>query len=472
MNNAAPAAQHPSHPRPQLFTLAWPLMAELALALVLGTVGMAWAAQLSDVAGAAFALAMQVSAALFLLFRVLGAGVGVVVTQALGAGERTSADRVARAVLGASTWTGLITGLLALFFAAPLLRLLQAPPEVLELAVPFLQALAPALMLDAWNATMASVMRAHLRTRDTLWVLLAMHATHLLLAWPLMVGWGPLPALGLLGFALALAASRALGLVLHLWLWQRVLNLRPRRSDWWHLPRREMVAVLHIGVPGAAETVLHRVCFMVTLAAAAQWGATALATQAYVQQLQGGIWMFSLALGFTAEIMVGHCIGAGRFHQAQQLVRRALVQGLSLTLVVSVAVALAAPILLGWFTQDRALIAQGQQLLWLTVLVETGRTFNLVIGNALRGAGDARYPLHAGWMSMPPVLAGGGWLLGVEMGLGLAGVWLAYAADEWLRGLLMWRRWQTQAWVPHARRSRRRLRTDSGGTSLRTPSPV
>ncbi|MBC7917924.1 MAG: MATE family efflux transporter [Rhodoferax sp.] len=451
-----------------MFRLAWPLMAELGLALLLGGVGTAWAARISDAAGGGFALAMQVSAALFLLFRILGAGVGVVVTQALGAGERATADRVTLAVLGASSWTGAATAVLAVLFAWPLLRMLQAPPEVLALAAPFLQALAPALMLDAWNATMASVMRAHLRTRDTLWVLLAMHASHLALAWPLMQGWGPVPALGLAGFAIALAISRALGLVLHLWLWRRTLNLHPQRSDWWRLPRRELTAVLHIGVPGAAETVLHRLCFMVTLAAAAQLGATALATHAYVQQLQGGIWMFSLALGFTAEIMVGHHIGAGQFHAAQSLVSRALLQGLGLTLAVSVAGALAAPALLGWFTQDSDILSMGQTLMWLTVLVETGRTFNLVLVNALRGAGDARYPLRAGWMSMPLVLAGGGWLLGITLGWGLPGLWLAYAADEWLRGLLMWRRWATQAWVPQARQARRRLLTNNPSTQPMT----
>lgn len=59
---------------------------------------------------------------------------------------------------------------------------------------------------------------------------------------------------------------------------------------------------------------------------------------------------------------------------------------------------------------------------------------------------------------MAAVLAGGSWLLGVHFGLGLAGLWLAYAADEWIRGLLMWRRWAVQAWVPYARAARRRLR--------------
>jgi Na+-driven multidrug efflux pump len=96
-------------------------------------------------------------------------------------------------------------------------------------------------------------------------------------------------------------------------------------------------------------------------------------------------------------------------------------------------------------------------LLWWTVLLEPGRTFNLVVINALRAAGDARYPVQVGAVSMAVVLAGGSWLLGSVLGWGLVGVWIAYAADEWLRGLLMWRRWVRLQWVPMARQSRRRL---------------
>jgi Na+-driven multidrug efflux pump len=121
------------------------------------------------------------------------------------------------------------------------------------------------------------------------------------------------------------------------------------------------------------------------------------------------------------------------------------------------AAALAAPWLLRLFTQDPQIIAAAGVLLWWTVLLEPGRTFNLVVINALRATGDARYPVLAGAASMLIVLAGGSWLLGSHLGLGLPGVWIAYAADEWIRGLLMWRRWARHKWVPHARASRRRL---------------
>ena len=29
------------------------------------------------------------------------------------------------------------------------------------------------------------------------------------------------------------------------------------------------------------------------------------------------------------------------------------------------------------------------------------------------------------------------WWLGVHLGIGLAGIWIAFAVDEWVRGLLM-----------------------------------
>jgi putative MATE family efflux protein len=442
---------HAVPPRPRLFSIAWPLFVELLLGIGVGLVGTALAARVSDSSGAAFSLGNQVAATLFIVFRIIGAGIGVVVTQRLGGAQREAADRVARAALGASTWIGSTTALVAFLGAVPLMRLMNAPAEVEPLAVPFLMTLAPAMLGDAWNAAMASVMRAHLRTRDTLAVIIAMHAWHLVLALLLM------PVLGLPGFALALLASRALGVGLHLWLWRLRLGLVPHWRDWWRSPRAELAAVLRIGLPGAGENIAWRLSFMVSVAVASGLGSQALATQAYTSQLMSVVLLFGLATGLAAEILVGHMIGAGALHEAHRLVKRALARGLVISVLVAATVAAASPWLLRAFTQDPEIIAAGTMLLWITVLLEPGRTFNLVLVNALRAAGDARYPVMAGTASMVIVLAGGSWLLGSKLGWGLPGLWIAYTADEWIRGLLMWRRWARLGWVPHARAARRNL---------------
>jgi putative MATE family efflux protein len=381
----------------------------------------------------------------------------VVLTQALGAGRRAAADAVARAVLGASSWLGVAVALPALLAPTALLRLLNAPAEVLPLAAPLLMALAPAMLLDAWNASMTAVMRAHLRARDTLAVMVAMHLVHLALMGPLMFGLGAWPGLGLPGFAVAVIVSRAVAIGLHLWLWRLRLNLVPRWSDLWRLPRAELAAVARIGLPGAAENIAYRLAFMVSVAVVGSLGAAALATHAYAMQVIMVVLLFGLATGLSVETVVGHLIGAGHLHEAHRVVRRALARGLVVSVLVATVAALLGPGLLRLFTADAQIVAAGVTLLWWTVLLEPGRTFNLVVINALRAAGDARYPVVAGAASMALVLAGGSWLLGSHFGLGLPGVWIAYIADEWLRGLLMWRRWAALAWVPHARASRRRL---------------
>ncbi|MFY7871328.1 MAG: MATE family efflux transporter [Limnohabitans sp.] len=456
--------------RAELRSLVWPLLLELALGITVGLIGTALAARTSDTAGAAFALGNHLFGLLFMVFRLVGAGVSVVISQNLGAGQLQEARRVAFAGLAAATWLGLAVALLALTCASPLLGLLNAPAEVMPLAAPFLMALAPALLLDAWTASMASVMRAHLRNTDTLRVTWAMHTSHLLLALPLMGGAGLGSGLGLPGFALALALSRVLGFGLYLWLWRWRLQLRPGWRDGWQLRWAQLGPVLHIGLPGAAENLAWQAAFMVSVAAVGVMGTQALATQTYVLQLNMWILISAVALGVTVEMVVGRMVGARALHEAHRLVLRAQALGLSLALLIAVLMALASPWVLRLFTDDPDILRTGQQLMWWAIALETGRTFNLIVIGALRATGDARYPVLAGAGSMAVVLAGGSWWLGVHLGWGLVGVWIAYAADEWIRGLLMWLRWVRLGWVPHARAVQRRTRGTPTGVAATLPA--
>ena len=441
----------PAAPRPSLVALTLPLLAELVLGMAVGVAGLWLASRVSDTASGAFALSNHVQVSFFLLFRIISMGVSVTISQSLGAGDRASADLTARSVLAASTWLGLVAGAALAIFATPLLHLVNAPAEVLPLATPYLRILAISLALDAFNASMAAVMRAHMHARDTLYNMLAMHGVHLLLSVLLM------PSMGLAGYAVAAAVSRAFGVGFHLFLWRWRLQLVPHAADWWRLQPKLLAPVLHIGLPGAAETIAYRLALMVTIALAAGMGTHALATHSYTMQLMYFILVFGLAIGFASEILVGYLVGARQLHAAHALVRKSLRYGLVVSTGVALLAALAGPWLMRLFTHDERIIELASTLLWVTVLLEPGRTFNLVVINALRATGDARFPVFAGIASMVFVMAGGAWLLGEVMGLGLVGVWIAYAADEWVRGLTMCARWWRRGWVPSARATHRRL---------------
>jgi putative MATE family efflux protein len=433
-----------------------PIYIELALAISVGLFATWLVSRAGDSSAAAFSLTNHVTTLLLMLFRIVGAGISVSVANRIGAGDRDGASAIARNCFAAAVWSGAVVSLVVVFAAEPLLRLMRAPPDALPLATAFMQAMAVAVLLDALNTTLASVLRANLFVRDTLKVFVIANCVQAALAY-----WW-VPRFGLPGYAAAVTLAAFLALCLHL-LFSRlrlgfVPRWRRRARDWWHVDLSVLRPVLHVGIPAAAENVAYRLAFMVSVAVAGSLGGDALATQAYVLQINYGVLLSSLAIGLGVEIIVGHMIGARQFKSARQLVPRSLALGMLAGATVATLVALFGRQILSVFTQNPTIIATGAMLMWCNVLLEPGRSFNLIVINALRAAGDTRFPVLAGAGSMLVVLAGGSWLLCNVVGLGLLGVWIAYIADEWLRGLVMWWRWKSLAWVPYARATVRRGR--------------
>jgi Na+-driven multidrug efflux pump len=210
-----------------------------------------------------------------------------------------------------------------------------------------------------------------------------------------------------------------------------------------------------IGLPGAAEAIAYRMAILVSVTVVSGMGTTELATQGYAMQIMNVIVLSTVALGFAGEILVGHLIGAGELRQALVLVRKCLFWGLAVSTTIAVLTALTAPWTLRLFTNDATIIAKATTLLWITVLLEPGRTSNIVVITALRAAGDARFPVLVGSVSMVVIMGFGSWLLGVYFGWGLVGVWVAYALDESVRGGIMAARWFGLGWVKQAVASRR-----------------
>ena len=447
---------HAAKARPRLNSVAVPIVGEFLLGMTVAMGGLWLASHTSDAAAGSFGLSIQVSEALYVLFRVIAIGVGVVTTQALGGRQPEVARRTALVGLGASTWAGLLAAACVLFGNDLILDVLNAPDEILPIASPYLQLLAPALVLEAYNLTMAAILRAHLHARESLLLMVAMHGSHLLLAIPLMLGVGSWDGLGLPGYAAALLVSRALGLVLHLWLWRRLMSLGPQAHDWWRMPMDALLPVLRIGTPGAAFEMVYRIAFLVSLATAAKLGVGALATHSYTLQLLKYVLIVSMSIGWAIEIMVGRLVGSGDLRAAHLLVRKGVRNGLLASGSLAIVAALAAPWLLRAFTRDPAIIHAAQILLWIGFALETGRVFNLIINGALRATGDAILPVVANMVSVALVLGVGSYVLGRRYGL--PGIFAAYAADEWVRGLLLTARWSWLGWLPHARETQRRVR--------------
>ena len=175
---------------------------------------------------------------------------------------------------------------------------------------------------------------------------------------------------------------------------------------------------------------------------------------AYTQTVQSLVILFSLSLGLGTEIVVGRLIGAGDFEGAYRQLLGSLKLCLMLTAGGMAVIALVAPRLIDLFSHDPEIVAGGALLLRIAFILEIGRVFNIVVINSLRATGDARFPVQIGAVCMWLLWVPNSWLLGLHVGWGLVGIWIAMTCDEWLRGVIMYRRWKNRKWLPFAERSR------------------
>jgi putative MATE family efflux protein len=269
------------------------------------------------------------------------------------------------------------------------------------------------------------------------------------------------PKMGVLGVALSSVFSRVVASIALWILLDRRLKLMLKLRDFADFNTGRIKRILHIGLPGAGEHMSYWVSLMVITSFAARLGGESLAIMTYTQSVQRLVILFSISLGLGTEILIGRLIGAGQFEDAYREVLKSLRTGLIIATGAIVLVALAARPLMGLFTHEAAVITGGVFLLRFSILYEPGRVFNIVVINALRATGDARFPLKVAslteWLLSVPLC----WLLGVKLHWGLPGIWTAMMAEEWLRGLIMYRRWKRRDWLKYAHRSREQVAGDT-----------
>ena len=87
-----------------------------------------------------------------------------------------------------------------------------------------------------------------------------------------------------------------------------------------------------------------------------------------------------------------------------------------------------------------------QKVLAVGIVLEIGRTTNLVVIGSMKAAGDVLFPVLMGLLCM---WGGGvtvGYTCGVALAWGIGGVFMGTAADECLRGIIMMIRWRRGKW--------------------------
>jgi putative MATE family efflux protein len=274
-------------------------------------------------------------------------------------------------------------------------------------------------------------------TRTPLKAMVGVNILHVLMAVPLIYGWGGLPRWGVRGAALASGISEAAGAI---WLaWQAVRRglLGERGTGWDPV---ELVRIIRVGLPAMAERLLTHGMQVVYTRIVIGFGVAAYAAHQVGLNIESLSFLPGLGFAKAATTLVGQRLGAHDAEGARQSAREANRLGLWIMSAWGVSFILFPRAWVALFTPDSAVLAYSVPLMVTMGILQPPLAAAMVMAGALRGAGETHVVLLAavlgGWCVRLPLA----YLCGILGGLGMTAVWATMVLDWIVRGVILgWR---------------------------------
>ena len=240
----------------------------------------------------------------------IGSGVSSAIGRALGAGEHARATSLAGvAVAIALIGAGLTTALL-LIAGSHLYAAMGLAGRPLEMAILYGGVLFGGAGFVWLMNLLANVSRGAGNMMVPAFAIAIGEAFHLALSPALIVGWGPFPALGIMGAALAALSAYAVGatvLGLHLASRQALVRLRLGTI---RFRRGEAVAILSVGALSAASATLFQITTFFVAGLLSALGSSAVAAYGAANRLELLQYPITFAFGSAVITMVATAAGA------------------------------------------------------------------------------------------------------------------------------------------------------------------
>jgi len=433
-----------------LASLAVPIYLENLLRTLFSSVDVFMVSAYSEKAVAAVGLINQFTFFIILVYMMVGEGTSTLISQYLGAGKRREAGDAGIASFVLGTAFALLLSLATVLGAHGILGLYSLEEEVYKFAWEYLVIYGAGSIFVAFNVVQGTILRAFGYPKDTMWANMIANLFNVFGNAIALYGWFGLPVTGVVGVAVSTVVSQIIAcIILALMIRIRKGIVLPWR-DIFKIPGEMYRKLLYIGVPTAGENVSYSLMQMVIIGFIAQVGTAAMNAHVYTYTILRFVFMPALSVGSAGQLKTGYLVGAKKFDIAKKNVWGyfALAFALSMSLML-LCYLLRFPII-HIFTKDSPTVAMVSTLFLISFFRESGRISNIVVIPALKGSGDVFYPVICGLIFMWGIGVGGAWFLGIQMGLGLAGVWIAIAADEWIRGIVISLRWKSGAWKSKA----------------------
>ena len=426
-----------------------PLILEQTLAI---TVGMADTMMISSAGEAAVSGVSLVDMFNNLIISVLAAlatGGAVVTSQCIGAGRREEACQSARQLVFTEAAITIGISVLVLLFHRQILGLFfgQIEADVMQNAIIYLIISVFSFPLLAVYDSCAALYRSMGNAQITLKISLLMNVINVV---GNAIGVYVLK-LGVAGVAIPSLVSRGVAGVVLFTLLHNPDNLVFLAREKFKVDATIVKRILFIGIPSGIENGIFQLGRVLVVSIIAAFGTSQIAANGVANSLDSMGCIVGQAMSLAMITVIGRCVGAGEEGQVRYYTKKLLGETYFYTAVINSIILL----LLPWILQIYGLGEETTRLSYILVMIHNGMAMFLwpasfVLPNMLRACNDVRFTMVLSIFSMFMFRIGFSYIIGVNMGYGAIGVWIAMVLDWIFRVICFVSRYLSGHWLKTA----------------------
>ena len=322
-------------------------------------------------------------------FSGLATGAGVVISHSFGSGDKKALHRAVHTTITLTFVLSIFFTIAGLLLAPLFLKLMATPEDVLPEASAYLRIyFAGVSGLMIYNMG-SGILRAVGDSRRPLYILILCAVTNIVLDLTFVVYLGA----GVEGVAYATIISQWISAILVL------VILTKEQSDYrlvWkdlRIDKRTTLSILRIGFPAGLQMAITAFSNVFVQSYINQFGSSCMAGWTTYGKLDKFCLLPIQSLGLSITTFVGQNLGAKKMERARKGTAYAVILSIGAALVLMMPVMATAPMLATLFTNDPEVIAYGVRFIRLMMPFYVAISFNQILGNALRGAGNSVVPM-------------------------------------------------------------------------------
>jgi len=434
--------------RRDVMDLSLPIIAEQAFVMVMGVVNAIMAGHLGKEAVSAIGMVDSINNIFIAFFSALAIGVTVVIAQYIGKRNYQKGNEAALHGMVSSLAISLVITVIIYIFRAGLIKLLfgNAEQSVIDNSIMYLNITLMTYPLIAATSIASGILRGAGDTRTPMKVSIIMNILNVILSYSLIYGISlgnahftfGIPALGIKGAALGIAAARAIGAVLILYTLvsgSKAVKLSIEKDM--KVNFELLRSIYSVGLPASVESLLFNVGRLITQVFIVGLGTASIAGNYVAGSAFGLINIPGNSLSLAATTMVGQKMGRGDSNGAKKdMIYLVKLTSVSLLIICSAVFPLA-KVLSALYTSDTEVIGISADLIRsLLFAMPLFWALSFVLPAGLKGAGDGKYTMVSAIFSMWVFRIGVGYILCIPAGLGVLGVWIGMYVDWVVRSLL------------------------------------